>query len=972
MRRLLPNEPERHFDIRRLSVVFACASLALAGATVWIIADDHGRDWKETQAEFRRLERASVEEELAIARSRAQQAEVASLWESVAREETALAERREELDEHGELLAGLERQRSVVVSRSRSLGSRIEATRARLAEAVVDGGDEEGLRLRVGELEAELLEQRKATELLDEEIVGLEDRIEGLRSGLDQARERLELATAELRRLEARSAALAEGTTDALRDLPLVDFLRPVSRIRQVVLDDLTTDLHFTRAPRVDRCATCHLAADRPGFESADWAEPYRSHPRLDLFVGAGSPHPYERFGCTVCHGGEGRATEFSRAGHSPVDVEQEARWRDEHDWRRAELERPILPADLSEAGCVDCHQEEVWTPASQVQEAGRALTLRLGCQGCHRIDRPSFRDRPVDGPDLRLLASKVDRGWAYRYLEAPRSFRPATTMPSFFHLENVEGEASLSRQRAEIRALVAYLWSLAPETPPELPAAPRGDARRGAALFLERGCAGCHLAAPEATRDDAFPRTERLQGPSLQGTGSKLSPDWLYAWLRDPAALSPGTAMPDPRLTDDEAADLTAWLATRVVEGWAGATLPPADEAVRDGLLLDRLTRSGTVEAAVARVESLDASEREILLGLETVRKYGCHGCHALPGLEDEPPIGSELTDIGVKPLEQVDFGRVDDVPRTRHDWLRAQITRPRVWDRGLATVKPYDELLRMPDYGLSEREARAIVTNLLGMTDDLAAPGLLTGRHELGPGRLAIDRHACRACHRVEGTGPALLDAGVEPAALPPPLDAEGVRVQAEWLLGYLRDPSAVRLRPWLAIRMPAFELGHGDLDTLLRYFMERDGAPVFSPEPRRPTERSLALGRVAFAMLQCARCHPAGPGALADLTLQPQELAPSLLLARQRLRWDWVPAWIADPQAFVAGTRMPTNFAILPDGRHVSPLVDEVEAPMFGPYRALLAAHFESEEAMIEALGDVGQVTVGLRDHIWWGLR
>jgi cytochrome c1 len=36
-----------------------------------------------------------------------------------------------------------------------------------------------------------------------------------------------------------------------------------------------------------------------------------------------------------------------------------------------------------------------------------------------------------------------------------------------------------------------------------------------------------------------------------------------MYQWLKDPAALRPGTMMPNFNLQDDEARDLTAFLAT-------------------------------------------------------------------------------------------------------------------------------------------------------------------------------------------------------------------------------------------------------------------------------------------------------------------------------------------------------------------------------------------------------------------------
>ena len=39
--------------------------------------------------------------------------------------------------------------------------------------------------------------------------------------------------------------------------------------------------------------------------------------------------------------------------------------------------------------------------------------------------------------------------------------------------------------------------------------------------------------------------------GPELTRVGSKVKPEWLQAWLRNPRAYDPGTAMPHYRFTD-------------------------------------------------------------------------------------------------------------------------------------------------------------------------------------------------------------------------------------------------------------------------------------------------------------------------------------------------------------------------------------------------------------------------------------
>lgn len=73
----------------------------------------------------------------------------------------------------------------------------------------------------------------------------------------------------------------------------------------------------------------------------------------------------------------------------------------------------------------------------------------------------------------------------------------------------------------------------------------------RGSALFLEKGCAGCHSLRGQG--GDV--------GPSLDGVASRLRAEYIYQWLRDPQAIKPATAMPNLHLTDDERAELVFFL---------------------------------------------------------------------------------------------------------------------------------------------------------------------------------------------------------------------------------------------------------------------------------------------------------------------------------------------------------------------------------------------------------------------------
>ena len=82
--------------------------------------------------------------------------------------------------------------------------------------------------------------------------------------------------------------AVTESDRDAARRQPI--------ELTQSILPDLGS---------VDRCVSCHLGVEDPTYAGAQ--QPFAYHPDHDL-------HPFERFGCTVCHSGQGRATSAEAA----------------------------------------------------------------------------------------------------------------------------------------------------------------------------------------------------------------------------------------------------------------------------------------------------------------------------------------------------------------------------------------------------------------------------------------------------------------------------------------------------------------------------------------------------------------------------------------------------------------------------------------------------------------------------------
>src|SRR5947209_5829844 len=359
---------------------------------------------------------------------------------------------------------------------------------------------------------------------------------------------------------------------DWVRALPVIDAFQSPTKIQQFTLDELPIDYRgFKYVTRYDRCTTCHLGMDKATYEKATLtrltrdpaSDPdlmadlgnaeaalnernqviknsglsskeknqtlldtsvlkprqihisdakvnaYAAHPRLDLFVGSNSPHPAEKFGCTICHGGQGSATTFVDATHTPNDAPTAERWaksekRGGHDWESIHFwDFPMLPQRFAESGCVKCHHQitDLIRDGTRYEAPkllqGYNLVRELGCFGCHEIagvkngrwvgpdlrlepdtpledlspgDRQKLTADPANppgamrkvGPSLARIAEKTNEEWVAKWLKAPRDFRPDTRMPHFYLQANnaPESLSGTGQERfpdTEIHAITYY-----------------------------------------------------------------------------------------------------------------------------------------------------------------------------------------------------------------------------------------------------------------------------------------------------------------------------------------------------------------------------------------------------------------------------------------------------------------------------------------------------------------------------------
>lgn len=311
-------------------------------------------------------------------------------------------------------------------------------------------------------------------------------------------------------------------------------------QIHQVILPQLN---------RVDRCTTCHLAVDDPSF--AGYPQPLAYHPNH-------AEHPVEKFGCTVCHRGQGLATTVKDA-HGNVP-----HW-----------DSPMLPLKFIQASCGQCHEASD-NPAAPELARGAKLFNDRGCRGCHKLDGVGGSI----GPALDGVGMKRSADWLEAHFKNPASVSPGSGMPP------------QKFSPPDLDAITLFMLSQTGENVPGYYSSMKviPSAAEGRRLFEEKGCIGCHSIGGKGGKI----------GPALDDVGLRRSTDWMIQHFRDPQAVSPGSVMPRYGFTAGEARALTEFL-----------------DQLRDQKLALKLP---SLMSSVER-------------GREVFRRFGCAGCHGPNG---------------------------------------------------------------------------------------------------------------------------------------------------------------------------------------------------------------------------------------------------------------------------------------------------------------------------------------------------
>lgn len=268
---------------------------------------------------------------------------------------------------------------------------------------------------------------------------------------------------------------------------------------------------------RVDRCTTCHLGVDDPTMKGAP--EPFRYHQGL-------GPHIPSKFGCTICHGGQGLATTVKDA-HGDV-----AFWPD-----------PLLRADYVRASCGRCHKEGDVPGVPELTE-GRQLFESRGCHGCHKMNGVGGSI----GPDLTEEgANHRSPEWLEQHFLAPSKVSPGSVMPNYHFTHEQARSLTYFMLSLTNKDMSTYYSSLR-----LIPSAPYGRE-----LFVQKDCIVCHSIGGVGAKT----------GPDLVGVTKRHSLQWLDEQLVNPDEVYPGSTMPEYDLDTNARKALVAFMSTATAE---------------------------------------------------------------------------------------------------------------------------------------------------------------------------------------------------------------------------------------------------------------------------------------------------------------------------------------------------------------------------------------------------------------------
>ncbi|MGA2632848.1 MAG: c-type cytochrome [Terracidiphilus sp.] len=581
----------------------------------------------------------------------------------------------------------------------------------------------------------------------------------------------------------------------------------------------------------------------------------------------------------------------------------------------------------------------QIWLPELSVVDRCTTCHLGLNETGLADVNQQPFRKHPAIPHSLDGFGCVICHGGQ----------GAATTVAEAHHSERAGEEPILPARYIESGCGQCHQNAL-PGTP---------QLNLGRKILTRYGCVHCHaITLPDGTKVVATDHP-----PSLAHIADKTTRKWIYTWLKDPQAYAASTTMPNYKLSDADASDISAYLVSTSTQ------------------------QAGDTATAGAK----PAAQTDPAAGPSLYGESFCSSCHAVQNAAGNlvgGAVGPELTRIGNK---------------VKPEWLAAWLQNPRI----------YDATTPMPHYRFTPQQITILAGFLQGKSDsDYGANVHLdaANANQIAHGRKRIVELGCAACHEINGVqkpenfAPELSTIGSKPLAqivflpgmehtlssyivakirqprafgssvkmpqftlsnsqtdalatallaltsrsrtmpdnlrvaaiqesnyqpaghagklitelacfschringrggdMAPDLTWEGSAVQRQWLTDFLHNPNT--LRPSLIRRMPRFNLSESDNKVLTDYILTVYQSPAIDPElALTNSPQMVEHGRQLFySKFACQSCH------IVDTKTDKGYIGPTLTQVGSRLTPAWIYAWLRNPQELRPGTTEPNQ--------------------------------------------------------------